>query len=299
MEGAVAARGWVPRLVVGLSIAILLSGCSASATPAPQVTPIPTPVPTVATASPSATPSATPSPSAASLAPSPTSCAGPSASAPWGLVVLGDSIMGYVAIDYATRVGADAHVAVETYNAFQNGASSGDILSSLKGDGALRAAIACARLIAVEVPAGEFNSCGDTLVGGTQAQIDACLDRVVAQYEADASAIFTEIVSLSSPSKAAIRAFDLYQINYELVSKAGTYQFIKPYWQRVNAAVIAAAGRYKIPVARVFDAFMGPKGNTDPITAGLVQPPDQTHPTEAGVKRIVQLLAALGYEPAT
>jgi lysophospholipase L1-like esterase len=50
-----------------------------------------------------------------------------------------------------------------------------------------------------------------------------------------------------------------------------------------------------IPVARLYDAFMGKDGSEDPRDLGLVQP-DGIHPSVAGSTLMAEHLRDLGYE---
>ena len=55
-----------------------------------------------------------------------------------------------------------------------------------------------------------------------------------------------------------------------------------------------SAARYGIPVAQVYDAFMGPDGTDDPYLKGLLDD-DQLHPNAAGAALMADLLDQFGY----
>ena len=70
-----------------------------------------------------------------------------------------------------------------------------------------------------------------------------------------------------------------------------------PDWAESSAAYRAdAAARHEIPLVRADDAFTGPDGERDPVVAGDVLE-DETHLTSQGGERLVDLIAALGFEP--
>ena len=76
----------------------------------------------------------------------------------------------------------------------------------------------------------------------------------------------------------------------------GIYDTVRPAWQAMNQAVADAAARHEIPLVRADDAFTGPDGERDPVAAGDVLE-DETHLTSQGGERLVDLIAALGFEP--
>jgi hypothetical protein len=267
-------HSWVCRLVAGLALASVVGGCAVSATSAPPGTPIPT------------------------VSSAPSASVSPSGSEQWGYVPFGDSIMVTVSPHYELMVQASNGVPLTIpVGSMRPGAPSDDILSAIRTDAALRDAVSNARLIVIQVPVGEFATCSDTFeaVPASQAEIDACLDPVVSRYEANVDAFFAEIMGLRSPS-AAVRAMDVYEEAYGFNVQKGIHDWLKPYWQRISAAVIAAGGRFGVPVARVYHYFMGASGDDDPVASGMVQG-DLFHPSWDGAEEIATLLNDLGYEP--
>jgi lysophospholipase L1-like esterase len=58
--------------------------------------------------------------------------------------------------------------------------------------------------------------------------------------------------------------------------------------------VIEVAEYYHIPVARVYDAFMGEDGSEDPQDRGLIH--DGRHTSPEGAALMAELFRDLGYE---
>lgn len=109
--------------------------------------------------------------------------------------------------------------------------------------------------------------------------------------------IIAEIVSLRRPSDALIRMQDTWQIKVKETKASGSFEMFRAYWRRANAHVIEVATSHDIPVARVYDAFMGQDGIADPRDQGLVGS-DGLHPTSDGSTLMAELFRELGYEYA-
>ena len=82
-----------------------------------------------------------------------------------------------------------------------------------------------------------------------------------------------------------------------MFQEGGTFEVINSYWQEGNAHVHATAESYGIPIANVYDAFMGPDGIQPPEQNGLVAA-DMIHTQPQGQQIIADLLFELGYELA-
>ena len=101
----------------------------------------------------------------------------------------------------------------------------------------------------------------------------------------------------SDPSEMLIRAFDMYALEARDSIADGWLEITNPYWQEAQDFLEEAAAGYGIPVAQVYDEFMGPDGIDDPQDRGLVEP-DGLHVTEAGGQLIAEMLRDLGYDLA-
>ena len=220
----------------------------------------------------------------------------------WNYVVLGDSIaFGYPGL-LKTGIEADfdGKTTISIYDSTVGGQSGSELLESIQTNKNLRDAIRDAELITFFIPMGgcrdaltAFENGGDC--GGDDNQ--DCLRACFAVYKTDTTAIFAELVNLRPPSEALIRTHDLYQFHTSNCLENGIFEVINGYWQDGNAHVHATAERYDIPVANVYDAFMGEGGIQPPEDTGLVEK-DMIHTTHAGKKLIADLLHELGYELA-
>lgn len=220
----------------------------------------------------------------------------------WDYIVLGDSITFGYPTNLKREIEKDyeSEVSVKIDNWYLGGQSSSQLLESLTTDEELREAIRNAELITLLIPMG---GCRDALItyenegecGGDDNQ--DCLRACFANYKTDATAIFAELVNLRNPSEALIRAHDLYQFHTSNCQDNGTFDVINSYWLDANEHVHSTAESYNIPVAHVYDAFMGEDGTQPPEDYGLVRS-DMVHTTQEGMQLIADLLHEFGYELA-
>ncbi|MGI9610061.1 MAG: hypothetical protein ACR2NL_07180, partial [Acidimicrobiia bacterium] len=170
----------------------------------------------------------------------------------------------------------------------------------LRTDEALRADLAEADVVTTDIPINVWVESLQT-VGGWQGLDPAdcggddgqqCLREALDQYKADTDAIIDEIVAICNPEEVLIRIHDLYLINPR--HDLDTMKITGPYWKAGMDYVEESAGRYGIPVAQVYAAFMGPHGTDDPYLKGLYDE-DHLHPNAAGAAVIAELLHEFGY----
>ena len=128
--------------------------------------------------------------------------------------------------------------------------------------------------------------------GGDDGQ--QCLRDALEQYKADTDAIIDEIVAICDPDEVLIRFYDVYMINTVVMLDKGTLDIINPYWKAGMDYFEESAARYRLPVAQVYDAFMGPEGTDDPYLKGLLDD-DQMHPNAEGAAVMADLLNELGF----
>ena len=95
-----------------------------------------------------------------------------------------------------------------------------------------------------------------------------------------------------------IRALDVYMLEVEETDALGKLHILNPYLQETQEYLEVTAAKHGIPVAQVYDEFMGPDGTDDPQDRGLVMP-DGRHPTEEGSLLIAEMLHDLGYDLAS
>ena len=220
----------------------------------------------------------------------------------WDYVVLGDSITtGYPEI-YAALIEEDydGAVSITIKDWHIGGQTSSQLLQNIQTNEQMREDIRNAELITIEIPWAGCRgalalSMSSTSCGGDDDQ--DCLRNCLAIYESDTTAIYAELVNLRSPSEALIRAHDVYLFHTSSAQTYGAFDVINSYWLKGNAHVHATAESYGIPVADVYDAFMGEDGMQAPEENGLVGT-DKIHTTFKGQHLIAELLHNLGYELA-
>jgi len=176
-------------------------------------------------------------------------------------------------------------------------------VTRLRTDEQLRDDLRQADVITFVVPLGLFvDQCPFDPVAyqpaGTKAQLQACRPQVVSEYKADVHAFFDALVAIRSPSEALIRVVDNYQSMWQRLHDLGVYEVVRPYWQKTNDAIRAAAAEHGIPVVHAYDEFNGPDGQIDGVAARYVDG-DQLHLSFEGAERLGQMLVDLGFEPAS
>ena len=250
----------------------LLAACSASQ-PLPTATPSPTVVPTQ-------------TPTEEMLV--------------WDYVAIGESITFDMTARYAEVLEQDLGVTINFHNWQIPSNHSSRFLEKLRTNEQLRRDLQEAEVITFLIPLavigdsmrthalGEPGACG-----GVDNQ--DCLREGFATYMADTDEIIAEIVSLRNPAEALIRTQDIWQFKVRETQETGSFEKYNAYWREANAHVIEVATSYGIPVARVYDAFMGHDGIEDPRDQGLLQA-DGLHPTLEGSNLMAELFRELGYE---
>jgi lysophospholipase L1-like esterase len=223
----------------------------------------------------------------------------------WDYVALGDSITMGMAPRYAEMLEQDLGVTITLHERQVSYLSSEDLLKMLRTDEQLRQELQEAEVITFNI---SFRIIGNAMTkytygepgecGGVDNQ--DCIREAFSRIMANTDDIFAEIVSLCRPSETLIRTIDTWHIKVTEEKDLGIFDTTNKYWREVNAHVIEVATSYGIPVARLYDAFMGKDGIEDPRDLGLVQF-DGIHPTSDGVDLMTSLLQDLGYEyaPAT
>ncbi|MBT8192416.1 MAG: SGNH/GDSL hydrolase family protein [Acidimicrobiia bacterium] len=174
------------------------------------------------------------------------------------------------------------------------------MLERLRTDAGLREDLAEADVVTTDIP---INVWVDPLqtVGGWQGRDPAdcggddgqqCLRDALSHYKADTDAIIDEIAAICDPEEVLIRLYDVYMLNP--AHDLNTMKITSPYWKAGMDYVEKSAARYGIPVAQVYDAFMGPDGTDDPYLKGLYDE-DHLHPNADGAALIAELLDGFGY----
>jgi lysophospholipase L1-like esterase len=205
--------------------------------------------------------------------------------------------------DYQTMLADHFGRSVQLRDHTGGGQFTADFLDMLRSDESLRAELAEADVVLFIIPNGEWEDVGATLLGqhgrdpaacGGADQLE-CL-RTVADYESETDEILAELMTLVDPSRTVVRMSDFYVFTADQLGPA-KLAAVSAVWKSCQDYVRQAAAADGIPVAQVFDAFMGQDGTQNPVAAGLVDP-DGVHPTVAGAELMAKTVADLGYSTA-
>ena len=217
-------------------------------------------------------------------------------------VIMGDLLLYDSASHYVGYLEQDLGVKVTLIDYTTGDHAMSSLLKRVRTDERVRKAIREADALMFDVGFQPFAyalatyvSPGRAECGGADSQ--DCLREALGQYKADADALFAEIVSLRRPSEAIIRTMDAYESKVKETKGAGAFEVVNGYWRQANEHVIQLAGKHHIPVARVYEAFLGASGDEDPRDKGLAES-DGVRPTEKGKELIAGLFRKLGYEYA-
>jgi lysophospholipase L1-like esterase len=181
-----------------------------------------------------------------------------------------------------------------------------DFLAQLRTNDSLRDDLGDADVVTLLIPNEEWSEPFQTAVGaggrdpsecgGDDNQ--QCLRDVISSYEQQVDQIFDELTAIVDPAVTLIRVQDFYQFGTNQMTPEA-FDITYPYWREGQEYVEQAAGRYGLPVAQVFDDFMGTEGLfIDLVANGLVDP-DGMHPTADGAERMATLMHDLGYNLAS
>jgi len=227
---------------------------------------------------------------------------------PLVLVSFGDSLISFTSTlldTYAAFLEEEFGVPVEVRDHSVWGSSPTQLLSAL-GSEDVQADLMEADVVLLEIPLGDTNPAFPTATGwhgmdpadcgGNDNQ--QCLRDYVTQNKEDVEMILWLLTGVRDDgSEPLIRILDVYMLHTEDSLASGTLHILNPYLQETQEYLEEAAAKYGIPVAQVYDEFMGPDGTDDPQDRDLVLS-DQRHPTKAGAQLIAEMLHDLGYDHA-
>lgn len=205
---------------------------------------------------------------------------------------------------YTTMLREDFGIGVETRDHTVGGQRTDDFLAQLRTNDQLREDLGDADVVTLLIPNDEWGEPFETAVGGGGRDPSdcggddnqQCLRDVIDSYKRDVDQIFEELTAIVDPAETPIRVQDFYLFMTNVATQE-TFDIMYPYWREGQEYVEQVAGQYGIPVAQVFDDFMGTDGLfVDLVANGLVDP-DGIHPTAEGAERIADLMHALGYDP--
>ncbi len=222
-------------------------------------------------------------------------------------VVMGNSMMftpgGSSIMDqYEALLAEDFGVEIDRRDHTKGAQSAEEFLSWVEEDPVVQSDLAEADVVMFIVPFDEWAEPWMTFAGeggrdpadcgGDDGQL--CLRDMVPVYNDLVDRIFAELMAIVDPSEQVVVRQDFYQFHTEQQSE--TTRLLYPYFKQMQEYTHEVAGEYGVPVARVWDDFMGTDGEIpNLVEAGLVQT-DGLHPTEDGARRITELYHALGYD---
>ncbi len=203
---------------------------------------------------------------------------------------------------YTAMLEEDFGVDVQVREHTVGGQRTDDFLAQLRTNDRLREDLGDADVVTLLIPNDEWSEPFQTAVGaggrdpsecgGENNQ--QCLRDVIDSYKDHVDQIFDELTAIVDPAVTLIRVQDFYQFGTNQMTPE-TFDVTYPYWREGQEYVEQVAGQHGLPVAQVFDDFMGTDGHyIDLVAAGLVEP-DGTHPTADGTERIATLMHDLGY----
>ena len=203
---------------------------------------------------------------------------------------------------YAEMLSEDFGVEVDVRDRTVGGQRTDDFLFRLRNSDALRDDLADADVITFLVPNDQWSEALMTF-SGSEGRDPAdcggddghqCLRDMVADYTGLVGEIFAELMTIVDPAEQVVIVQDCYQLHTE--RRTDTTESLYPYWRDAEAHLRQTAASYDIPVAGVWDDFMGTDGAVpDLVTEGLIQS-DGIHPTAEGAQRIADLYHDLGYD---
>jgi hypothetical protein len=276
------------RLPIGIVLTILfLSACGTNAMiPSTATLTLEPPIPT-----------STSIPAAASPTSPPTTEA-----QEWDYVAIGESITVGMTHRYAKILEQDLGVAIVLHDWQFPNAHSSNLLEKLRSNEQLRQDLQEAEVITLNIPLGVIASAMRTYAFGEPGDCGGvdnqdCIQEAFSIYMTDTEEIIAEIVSLRRPSEALIRIMDTWQLKVRETKETGSFEMYNAYWREANDHIVEVATSYGIPVARIFDAFMGEDGVEDPRDLGLVGS-DGLHPIQDGIDLMAEIFRNLGYDYA-
>jgi lysophospholipase L1-like esterase len=222
-------------------------------------------------------------------------------------VPMGDSLTfspeGSSLIDgYAEMLEEDFGVTVDRRAYSVANQRADDFLTQLQSNDTLRADLTEADVITFLIPIGEWAEplmifagvAGHDRAECGGADDQQCLRDMVANYNITVDEVFEELMSIVDLSEQVVLVQDVYQLHTE--RQGDTTQALYPYFRAAQVRVQETAAAHGVPVASVWDDFMGADGEIpNLIEAGLIQT-DGVHPTEDGALRIATLFHDLGYD---
>ena len=214
----------------------------------------------------------------------------------WQYVVLGDSNTAGYPDMLAEKIEQDLGVSIEIVIRSQGADHSTRLLGRVRSVDSLRDEISSAELITFVIPWNVFQepvslyiSASPERCGGEDNQ--DCLREALEIYKQDTEDIIAELDSLVDRETTILLAHTVWQFFVTSLKQTDDFEVINEYWKEANSHLISVCGEYGIPVARVYEAFMGSDNSKNPEEDGLIS---GKHTTPEGQEIIADLLFDLG-----
>jgi lysophospholipase L1-like esterase len=183
------------------------------------------------------------------------------------------------------------------------GATSADLLRSLRSSSALRSKLAAAEIITVTISANDWEPTYNAFLAGGCEDL-RCLDNRLDRIEENLEAIVGELLAIRSPEDTIIRFTDYFDslIKNPVARAAGLrahlWRDLVPTIRKWSEAICGLAESNGIACARMAPAFNGQDGSTSPYREGLLAI-DGRHLSDEGHRLMARELGALGFAPLT
>jgi hypothetical protein len=224
----------------------------------------------------------------------------------WDLVLISDSSGWGVAERYAAHIQNDVGVTVRIHDFATPNLSAGRVLEALRGEAVSGSALGELRGIIPEAEVVVFlgspedspssSHPGDWRCVSTPYYANDCSLETFDAYRADLEAIYETIFALRGEDPVIVRGLEWYNPLLIPWIDSGVGDACTECWINLSTTVWAAAARFNVPVAPVYNAFNGPAFDEDPRALGLIGP-DGMHTSDEGRQLIADVLRDLGYEP--
>lgn len=189
--------------------------------------------------------------------------------------------------------------AVEVENLAADGKTTEGLLSEVRSDAQIRAAIAHADVVVIGIGGNDLNE-GDAALESGSCAGPACYDEPARRYRKNLGAIESEIQAIAAGRVLLLRAIGM--PNSLTGAEELIPAFLRPIATKVGAhqaelfdhATCEVTESHGGACARLREAFNGPRGTKNAYAVGLMNLDDCCYPSEAGHRLIAKILYAAG-----
>lgn len=181
------------------------------------------------------------------------------------------------------------------------GATSEDLLVSLRNSASVRSDLEQAEIITVTISANDWEPSYNAYLAGRCEEL-ACLEKRLKSIEQNLEDIIEELLAIRGTEDTVIRFTDYFDslMKNPVARAAGLrpqlWRNLVPTIREWSDLICGMAERNGIACARTAPAFNGPDGSNSPYRQGLLAF-DGRHLSEEGHRLMAREIAALGFEP--